>query len=301
MVGRFLAIVLTIGALTFPPSSAGPAYAIAHGTDAPDGAFRFSVLLTMTGLPTADHGLRDSSCSGALVAPRWVITAGHCFRDAGGRRVSRPVAAPTTATIGRTDLTGRAGHQVEVVAVHQAKNADVALAEIGTAVTDIPPLPVGTEPPAVGAVLRLTGYGLVDDSDSETTQRLQTGRFTVVRVDATSVEVAGRSPSAFTSPCLHDSGGPYFQQRDSGGPVLVAVVSSGPGCPHSGSDVSARTDNLSDWIAETIDGHSAGPLTYGLITAGSLVLVVVLLVGVTTVRRGRRRTPVAAAAVPVSR
>ncbi len=56
---RVLAAALVISAVAVP-CSARPAAAFAHGTDAPDGDYRFSVLLTMTGLPVEGGGTRDS-------------------------------------------------------------------------------------------------------------------------------------------------------------------------------------------------------------------------------------------------
>jgi secreted trypsin-like serine protease len=286
---RFFTSALVAAALI--GTSAGPAFAIADGDDVADGAYRFSVLLTMTGLPADGGGTRDSSCSGALVAPRWVITAGHCFRAADGRYVSRPVAASTTATIGRADLHSGDGHEVDVVAVRQAKNADVALAELGAPVTDITPLRVGATPPTAGEMVRLTGYGLTSDAESATTRRLQTGQFVVDRVGDSLLETSGRVPSRETSPCLHDSGGPYFTERPGETPVLVAVVSSGPGCPHTGGDFSARTDKLSGWINDMTSQRDAGLSDRRLGGAGLAVLTAVLLaasLAVLAFRRGAR-------------
>jgi hypothetical protein len=243
-----LPLLVVAGLVAGPPT---PAHAIAHGTDVAPGRYPFSALLSMTGIPTADHGRRDSSCSGALIAPRWLVTAGHCFRDAGDHRVSRPVAASTVATVGRTE-------RARVIAVHQSGTADVALAELDHPITGITPLAVATAPPRPGEVVRLTGFGLTG-ADAEGDHRLRTGTFTVTTVGDAFVGMAGRAPRADTSACPHDSGGPYFRTRSGGAAELVGVVSRGPSCPHTGDDLSARTDNLAGWIDATVAGRGSGP------------------------------------------
>ncbi|MCM4083606.1 S1 family peptidase [Paractinoplanes hotanensis] len=298
LVRRFLAdslLVLLVVAAVLGLRAPG-ASAIAYGEDASDGAYGFSVLLTATGLPTAGGGTRDSWCSGALIAPRWVITAGHCFRDISGQRVSRTVARRTTATVGRTDLRTREGQEVDVVAVYQADKTDVALARLATEVTGVTPLRVGTTPPAVGEILRLTGYGLATDGGpTVAATRLQTGRFTVVAIGDTLMEASGRAPRQETSPCSHDSGGPYFRERVGGAPELVAVVSTGPPCPHRGPDFSARTDTLQSWIAGTMveppDEDRSG--TNAWLLAGLPVFALILFLVIR--RRGNHRQKVTAA------
>jgi hypothetical protein len=256
-----------------------PAHAIAHGEDVAGDRYRFSVKLTMTGIPTADNGQRDSFCSGALIDPLWVITAGHCFRDAEGKRVNRTVARLTTATIGRVDLNGKAGHVATVIAVRQSPTADVALAKIDTAITDIEPLRVAEAAPAAGDIVRLTGYGFTTNDESTPARRLQTGKFVVTFVDDSLIGMSGRAPRPETSACLHDSGGPYFKTLADGGAMLVSVVSRGPACPHAGPDLSARVDNLADWISETTR-DTAGPPDSKLSGAPMRAALPVLLVAV---------------------
>ncbi|MGK5683217.1 S1 family peptidase [Actinoplanes sp. URMC 104] len=229
-----------------------PAHAIANGDDVADGQYEFAVKLTDIGIPTADGGKRNSSCSGGLVSPRWVLTAGHCFKDENDKRVSRPVADRTVATIGRADLTGSAGFSANVVEVRQHGDADVALARLDRPITAITPLRLNRKKPVRGLGVRLVGFGLTNGKAKQTTERLQTGRFRITDVDRLEMGIVGTAPRDDTSACPHDSGGPYFTGGPTGPAVVVGVVSRGPLCPHTGADTSARVDAIAPWILSVI-------------------------------------------------
>jgi secreted trypsin-like serine protease len=228
-----------------------PAHAIANGIPVPDGQYTFSTKLTMTNIPRPDGTTSNSACSAALVAPQWIITAGHCFHDVSGNRVSGPVPYPTTATIGRADLASTNGYVVDVTEVRQAGRADIALAKLATAITDIPPLPVGTTTPRTGTILRMTGWGATSSTNPTPSTHLQTGQFKITRVAGSSVFVVGYAPAPNTSACLYDSGAPYFTDNPGGSQTLVSIESDGPACPHSQEETTTRVDRLADWIRQT--------------------------------------------------
>lgn len=236
------AAVLTITAT--PAALAAPG--VAHGSDVPPGRFGFVTKLAMTKIPRPDGSTYSSYCTGALIAPAWVLTTGHCFHDANRNRVSGKTPYPTTATLGLVDEATESGVARKVTEVVQAKENDVALIKLDTPVTTVTPLKPNHAAPKVGAQLTLAGWGSLTGTDPKPATRMQQGTVAVAKVEPTTLGVRGAAPEITTSACTYDSGAPYFTETE-----LVAVEATGPGCPHPGIETTSRVDVLAAWIAKT--------------------------------------------------
>ncbi|HEY6798280.1 MAG TPA: trypsin-like serine protease [Kineosporiaceae bacterium] len=252
LLGRIRVVVAAAATIGLTATGVGTALAVAHGRQVPEGRYPFGVKLTMPDITRPDGSHYSSACSASLVAPQWIMSAGHCFHDGARHRISGPVRYRVIATVGTADLESGYGIDVDVVEVRQAPTGeDVALAELERPVEGIEPIALSTDAPRVGDRVRLAGWGWTGEGEQAPSTTLRTGTFTITSVTAGTVGVVGLRPAADTSACVYDSGAPYFAPTWHG-PELVSVESQGPTCPHVTEEITARVDTLADWARQTI-------------------------------------------------
>ncbi|MFD3978983.1 S1 family peptidase [Streptomyces griseus] len=240
-----LASSLAAGVLTTAPAHALSGTVVAAGTH------------TFTAKLEVGEGDTKRACTGALIDPRWVITAGSCFTTGAATPVRGKPAGKTTATIGRTDLSATGGHVSEITEIVPYEGRDLVMARLATPAAGISPVTVATTPATAGATLTAVGYGRT--RTEWVPNKLHAGPFTVNAVTGPTLGIIGASAGGAI--CKGDAGGPVLRQD--GGTVSLVGVSGNSwqgGCigeTETRTDaVAARTDDLKPWIDEVISGAS---------------------------------------------
>ncbi len=191
-------------------------------------------------------------CTGSLLAPNIVLTAGHCvyYPSDSINYVTSPTSMQLLggAVIGQEDY----GYAEQIV-THPNWNGyltgsavDLAMVKLQSPVSDIENYAVReSDPPDAGTMGWIVGYGKASmDAGTEGTHRA--GETTVQEVSNRILEL--RLPAAT---CQGDSGGPFFTWQSSAW-VVTAVTSYGDGtCRTNAPGGSVNVVTYRQWIEDT--------------------------------------------------
>lgn len=232
-----LALALSTLAACAVPGTAAPA-PLVNGVASTDP----SVLAVIHTRPDGTRQL----CTGTLVAADVVLTAKHCvFEDMGG--TSWVAIPPSDLSVSLGDSVAGSTGEIAVASVdttpgpyHDGDGAvggDLALLHLVSNAVGLVPHLVGADPPEVGDVLRIVGFGYTGAGSTGTLGERNEGSAAITVIAAGTFTSEGASWT-----CTGDSGGPAFRESDG---AVIGVTSIGPrGCPASTSIYTRLDANL---------------------------------------------------------
>lgn len=196
-------------------------------------------------------------CSGTLISPTHVLTAGHCAE------YLLSFDGQTGGTFQLNDKT----YTTSRVILHPQYNSntlanDIAILELSTPVTDVQPAKIYRQAPQVGQQLTLVGYGAGGDGASGEDGMFgekMVGVTTLEKVEATKIIwVFDSENESNTAP--GDSGGPAFVDVQ-GEYFIAGVTSSGTESDAGLGDVAAdtRVDAYAVWIDSIVGAQEEPP------------------------------------------
>ena len=259
---RVLAVSVTAAALL--GAAAAPSSAVVGGGNASPGEYP----------SVAEITFGPFLCTGTLITPNWVLSAGHCS-SVTGAAVATPASWPPqliNVRVGGVTQSDGENLTVSRVVMHPdyllTSGYDISLLELSSSSTMAPTQVAGAGERSIwsaGTLETIVGWGATSEG-GDTPDNLQEAQVPITTdaycggaysdFDPATMVCAG-FPEGGVDTCQGDSGGPMFGRTSAGALRVVGTTSFGEGCARPGKPgVYGRVadDTLRPWIAANATG-----------------------------------------------
>ncbi|MDE2579550.1 MAG: trypsin-like serine protease [Hyphomicrobiales bacterium] len=191
-------------------------------------------------------GARAGFCSGAVIAPRVVLTAAHCVSGATRVHFRDENGAPALLAVAR--IARHAGYRADAVQA-RARSVDLALVEtVDPLPTRFQPAPLGVAAQNEGARFVIAGFGVSREGAGATSGTLRAATLTL-RAPISHLLLWLASDTG-AGACTGDSGAPLFADGAVVGVTAFAEGARGAGCGKLTQAV--RIAPFRNWIETTL-------------------------------------------------